>query len=183
MLELCGILGITVNELLSGEKVDMENYEKKASENLLALKRKNENNMTGNMIIAILFSLTCLIGIIVCLICNLAISGNLSWSLIPASSIVFAWVLSFPGIILGKRGIIISLISLSVFILPYLFLLSNILKTKEIFSIGAVMAIVSIVFLWIIAGVFKYMGKERGGTEYTLQSIKTWAAVPLMFLL
>ena len=40
MLELCKILEITVNELLSGEKVEIENYEKKVDENLIALKRK-----------------------------------------------------------------------------------------------------------------------------------------------
>lgn len=40
MLELCAILGITVNELLSGEKIDMESYEKKADKNLIALKKK-----------------------------------------------------------------------------------------------------------------------------------------------
>ena len=32
MLELCEILGITANELLSGEKIDVENLEKKADE-------------------------------------------------------------------------------------------------------------------------------------------------------
>lgn len=42
MLELCGILGITVNELLSGEEVDMESLEKKADENLIALKEKTK---------------------------------------------------------------------------------------------------------------------------------------------
>lgn len=55
MLELCGILGITVNELLSGEKVDMESYEQRADENLISLKRKEENNMTKNVIISIFF--------------------------------------------------------------------------------------------------------------------------------
>ena len=84
-----------------------EKYEKKVDENLIALKRKDENNMTKNVIISILFSITLLTGIMVCLICNIAISGNLTWSLIPVSSIVFAWVISFPSIILGKRGIII----------------------------------------------------------------------------
>ncbi len=103
----------------------MESYEKKADENLIALKRKDENNMTKNVIISILFSVTLLIGIMVCLICNIAISGNLTWSLIPVSSIVFAWVITFPSIILGKRGIMVSLISFSVFIIPYLFLLSS----------------------------------------------------------
>ena len=155
MLELCEILGITVNELLSGEEINMESYEKKADENLITLKKKDENNMTKNFIISILFSATLLIGIMVCLICNIAISGSLTWSLIPVSSIVFAWVISFPSIILGKRGIIVSFISLSVFIVPYLFLLGSLLKVKEVFSVGAVIAVTSIVFLWIIVAVFK----------------------------
>ena len=46
MLELCEILGITVNELLSGEEIHMENYETRADENLLALKQQDENNLS-----------------------------------------------------------------------------------------------------------------------------------------
>ncbi|XCP83446.1 helix-turn-helix transcriptional regulator [Roseburia hominis] len=42
MLELCDILGITVNELLSGERITMENYQKKAEENLIELQRKKD---------------------------------------------------------------------------------------------------------------------------------------------
>ncbi len=182
MLELCEILGITVNELLSGEKIDMENYEKyekKVDENLIALKRKDENNMTKNVIISILFSITLLTGIMVCLICNIAISGNLTWSLIPVSSIVFAWVISFPSIILGKRGIIISLISLSVFIIPYLFLLSSFLKVKEIFSIGTVMAVISIIFLWIIVAIFSRIGET---SKLVILGITFLLAIPFMFI-
>ena len=177
MLELCEILGITVNELLSGEKIDMERYEKKVDENLIALKRKDENNMTKNVIISIVFSATLLTGIMVCLICNIAISGNLTWSLIPVSSIVFAWVISFPGIVLGKRGIIVSLISLSVFIIPYLFLLGSLLKVKEVFSVGAVMAVASIVFLWIIVAVFKRIERKLVALGTTFLS-----AIPLMII-
>lgn len=160
MLELCEILGITVNELLSGKEIDMESYEKKADENLISLKRKDENNMTRNVIISMLFSATLLIGIMVCLICNIAISGNLTWSLIPVSSIVFAWIISFPSIIWGKGGIIVSLISLSVFAIPYLFLLGSLLKTEEVFSVGAMIAVASIVFLWIIVAVFKRIERK-----------------------
>ena len=177
MLELCEILGITVNELLSGEKIEMESYEKKADENLIALQKKDENNMTKNVIISILFSATLLIGIMVCLICNIAISGNLTWSLIPVSSIVFAWAISFPSIILGKRGIIVSLISLSVFIVPYLFLLGSLLKVKEVFSVGAVMAAASIVFLWIIVVVFKRMERKSAALGTTFLS-----AIPFMIV-
>ena len=161
MLELCEILGITVNDLLSGEKISMESYEKKADENLIALKRKDENNMTKNAVISLLFSATLLIGIMVCLICNIAISGNLTWSLIPISSIVFTWVVSFPSIILGKKGMLISLISLSAFVIPYLFLLSRLIRVKEVFSVGVIMAVVSILFLWVIAAIWKRVGKTR----------------------
>lgn len=42
MVELCGILDITVNELLSGERIAMEHYQKKAEENLIELQEKKE---------------------------------------------------------------------------------------------------------------------------------------------
>ena len=43
MLELCYILGISVNELLSGEKIDMDNNEKKNEELLLDMAKEIEN--------------------------------------------------------------------------------------------------------------------------------------------
>jgi len=42
MLDLCMLLGITVNDLLSGEVVSMENYNKQTEENLLALVKQKE---------------------------------------------------------------------------------------------------------------------------------------------
>lgn len=45
--------------------------------------------------------------------------------------------------------------------IPYLFLLSSIIKVREVFSVGAVMAAVSIAFLWIITAVFICIGKTR----------------------
>jgi transcriptional regulator with XRE-family HTH domain len=42
MLKLCSELEITVNELLSGEKIEMDNYNKIAEENLVELKKLDE---------------------------------------------------------------------------------------------------------------------------------------------
>ena len=42
MLELCGLLKISVNELLSGEKIMEESYDRKAEENLLEMRRQVE---------------------------------------------------------------------------------------------------------------------------------------------
>ena len=42
MLDLCNILDISVNELLIGEKIDMNNYEKKNEELILELAKQDE---------------------------------------------------------------------------------------------------------------------------------------------
>lgn len=42
MLELCGILGITVNDLLSGEVVTMDNYNRESEKNLLEVIKQKE---------------------------------------------------------------------------------------------------------------------------------------------
>lgn len=44
MLPLCSTLRITVNDLLSGEKVSETDYQKKAEENMMDLMRENEEN-------------------------------------------------------------------------------------------------------------------------------------------
>lgn len=180
MLELCEILGITVNELLSGEEINVENYEKKADENLIALKRKDENNITKNVIVSMIFSVTLLTGILVCLICDIAIAGRLTWSPIPISSIVFAWAVSTPVILLGKRGIVVSLISLSIFIEPYLFLLSRLVKTAEVFSIGTAMSIVSIAYLWLLFIIFNRPGKSGKAFAFGIAFL---SCIPFVFII
>ena len=42
MLELCGLLKITVNDLLSGEVVSMNNYNEKSEKNLLEMIKQKE---------------------------------------------------------------------------------------------------------------------------------------------
>lgn len=44
MLPLCGALDITVNDLLTGEKVSASNYQKKAEENMMDLIKENQEN-------------------------------------------------------------------------------------------------------------------------------------------
>ena len=45
MLELCGLLDITVNELLTGERIPMKDYNEIAEQNLVELKRQQERNV------------------------------------------------------------------------------------------------------------------------------------------
>ena len=67
MLELCNILGISVNELLSGEKIDMENNEKKNEQLLLdmakEIEKKNKTIWTTMWVIMIVSIIALLAGI------------------------------------------------------------------------------------------------------------------------
>ncbi len=58
MLELCDILGITVNDLLSGEMVNAERYSDKSEENLFRLQRQNENYSKQFLFLEILIGIT-----------------------------------------------------------------------------------------------------------------------------
>ena len=44
LLPLCNELGITVNELLTGERISQQNYKKKAEENMVNMIREKEEN-------------------------------------------------------------------------------------------------------------------------------------------
>ena len=64
MLELCDILGISVNELLNGEKIDMENNNQKNEQLLLDMaKELEEKNKTiwANMWVIMIVSITALL--------------------------------------------------------------------------------------------------------------------------
>lgn len=179
MLELCNILDVTVNELLSGERIEMNNYGEKANENLIELKRKDENNMKKNAIISTIYTITLVIGIMVCCICDIAVSGTLTWSLIVLSSILFTWIASFPVILLGKKGVTVSLITISIITVPFMYILSHLINVNEVFSIGAIMSIISLVFLWMIYALF-YRLKKR---KLLATGITFLFAIPFTFLI
>ena len=158
---LSDILGVTTTELLNGEKADHETMNVEASVvNALeyggkAAKRKIK--LTQN-IWAAAFSMLLLLGIVVVSIIDLAISGTFTWSLIPISSIVLAWLVCFPAIQLGAKGIVVSLIALSLFIVPFLYMLNSAVEINvPILPIGTRMSAISVVFLWVVFGIFKIL--------------------------
>ena len=69
MLPLCAVLGITVNDLLSGERVGEGDYRKKAEENMMQLVRENAENKKRLALSLICAAIT---GIAVCALIALA---------------------------------------------------------------------------------------------------------------
>ncbi|MBQ9938365.1 MAG: helix-turn-helix transcriptional regulator [Oscillospiraceae bacterium] len=70
MLELCGILKITVNDLLSGEVVTMENYNRELETNLIEMVRQKEQADKRLLTIEIVMCVVCLLPLLaaVCLV-------------------------------------------------------------------------------------------------------------------
>ncbi|MEE3487506.1 MAG: helix-turn-helix transcriptional regulator [Bulleidia sp.] len=92
MLELCELLKINVNELLSGERIMAEAYDKRAEENLLAMARQKEEKdrqlLHLEYVVGFTASITFLIMIFVGSYLEMA-----SWLrvlLIVAGSVIFA---------------------------------------------------------------------------------------------
>lgn len=91
MLELCEILNITVNELLTGEDIEMKDYDKAAEKNLLELKKQNEDYAKSMLryetFIGILSMVVFLISIMTASIVDMKIGIRIA--LIAFGSIIF----------------------------------------------------------------------------------------------
>ena len=61
---LCGLLGISINELLSGEKLPENEYTGKAEENMIMLLKENKGNKKLGILFAVLGVLMLLVGLI-----------------------------------------------------------------------------------------------------------------------
>jgi len=163
---LSDILGITINELLKGEKNGEEvindveisvanalQYADKA----VKIKAKSIQN-----ICAAVFSIVLLLGIITCAICDLAITGGFTWSLVPISAILFAWFSFIPVIKYGTKGTVISLIALSICIVPFLLVLNSVVDGDGLLlSIGIRMSAISIAYLWSVFAIFKILKSKK----------------------
>lgn len=90
MPELCKILNITINDLFSGEVVDMKEYDKKSEENLIALKKESEEKDKKLLDLEILISVpVVIIGLVLCLIAAYAsIPNNIKITLIVLALIL-----------------------------------------------------------------------------------------------
>ena len=99
MLQLCELLNISVNELLTGERIGMEDYKKKAEENLLELQRQEELNNKKLLALEIYIETSATISFLVMNLVAIYAVKNLVWQL----------VLIIAGISIFITGIIYAL--------------------------------------------------------------------------
>lgn len=127
-----------------------------------------------------LLALLLIIGVIVCTISDKIISNTFTWSFIPISSIIFAWVALLPIIKFGKKGLGGSIVILNICIFSYLYVLSRMIKDSDIISsIGIKMAIISIVYILCIFLIFKILKKRK----FAAISASLFAGIPICIII
>ena len=105
------------------------------------------------------------IGIIVCLICDLALYGTLTWSPIPICSILFAWLIFLPF----PRSAVHGFTAVTLFTIPYLAVLSKLLPdVAMLFPIGIRMTAIALGYLWCVFLLFKFLRTYRAAAAACL---------------
>ncbi len=97
MLELCGILGISVNDLLSGEVVTMENNQQEMQKNLLSMIKEKEEADRRLLNVEIILGLTTMIP-------SLALIMLAGLAPLPTGWRIALIALGFVVIIAGSTG-------------------------------------------------------------------------------
>ena len=165
---LSELLGVTLNELLNGEKCGAQEQQGEVQQRDLhcalqyADRAMRERIRSWRTISAILFSALLILGGAVCVICDLAICKRPTWSIYPVSSVLLAWFICFPILKCGDKGIKWSLAALSVGIVPYLLALNRILGgVRLLLPIGIGCAIPSLVYLWGVYFLFRILRTKK----------------------
>ena len=96
----------------------------------------------------------CFIAIMVCVICDYAMTKNLTWSLIVVLSLLAGWLVFVPFFSAGSKGMKEALLVISIITLPFLAGFNAVLKLPLILSAGSSIAVLSIAAAWGIYGVF-----------------------------
>lgn len=100
MLELCGTLGITVNDLLSGEVVIMDNYNKELENNLLEMIKQKEQADKRLLALEVFIGITATI-VLFSLIFIAAFIQMGVW--LKVSLVVLGFILFFAGCFYALR--------------------------------------------------------------------------------
>ncbi len=119
-------------------------------------------------IFALSYTVLSFIGIVVCLICDLVLSGTLTWSSIPICSILFAWLVFLPFL----RSAVHGLTAVTLFTIPYLYVLSKLLPNAAmLFPLGIRMTAIALGYLWCVCLLFKFLRIYRAAAAACLLAI------------
>lgn len=100
---------------------------------------------------AIIITAALAVGILICVICDEAVTGGLSWSLYPISACIFVWLVVVPALIRGR--VVLAIISFSLFVIPFILALDAIIGGETLLvPIGVRVSLIALVYIWSVYG-------------------------------
>ena len=162
IIPLARLLGVTAGELLSGEReakeepASVQETAEEAVEKVVTYSRKHAGQKMERIKRFLFMGVSgiFLLSILICLICDFCITGELTWSLIVFSSVLAAWVWLLPFLTFARKAFRKALVWFSISLIPYLALLGYILKAPLLLPLGACVSLVSLLALWGIYGIW-----------------------------
>ncbi len=122
MIELCEILNISVNDLLSGERIDKENYQKKLEENIIdTIDYSNKKVLKKNKLI---FKMLMFFGLGIIFIAFTIYPTDSSWGSIHSAVGLIISTVGFMGINKNQTIFKKVFLSISYFLVGFILLLS-----------------------------------------------------------
>lgn len=128
---LCKILHITVNELLSGERISSDTYSMKAEENMMSLLQENENSKKGKKVQFILGGVLAILALFYLILGYAGGQGFSLWNFFDVSSAFVLALICAAGVFLsgarGKKEVIEVLQKISIPAGTFMFLVQGII--------------------------------------------------------
>lgn len=181
---LAQALGISTGELLDPRQNSdgTDTQREKAVEQTLAYAAHSVRRVSRRVRLISFASLSAafFIGILTCAICDWCIEGAFTWSWYPVSSILFAWAVLAPAVLMERGGVGTSLGVLTLLILPYLYVLSLLVgDSRLMMALSIPCAAIGMGYLWAIYLLFRFLPDKRCLSG----AISLVLAVPVSFLI
>ena len=166
LLPLAESLGVSVTELLGGARASEppakapEAPLRDTAGDILSYTQKTSSQRREKLRLWLFAGLSgsFLLSALVCWICDMALNRTLTWSLIVCVSLTLAWAVLLPLLTLRRAPVLWALAALSAAILPYLYILGDLLGDPRVFRLGLPIAPAAALYLW---GVYAVCRRHR----------------------
>lgn len=152
LTKLAAALGITTGELLNGVREDapVQTPEVLVTRTFkYAGKVEQHRQISITRTILAILTICSITAIGICMICDFSLNKRFTWVIFPVASIVFGWLVLAPLLYFRRYRFTMALISTSIFILPFLFLVAQGLKGDWFFPVALPCALASLALAWV----------------------------------
>lgn len=165
LIPLSELLGISTTELLQGRRLDPPPQPETEAMVADAL-RYSHAHLLGRLgqlrsKALLLVSAAALLAAAVCLICDLCLTGTLTWSGVVLLSLAFGWVVLAPLLQAGGHRLRWALGLASLGILPYLGGLGVLLGQPLLMRLGWAEAVLAVAGLWAAYGLCRKLRRRK----------------------